>query len=176
MVSITRTPSSGATIPAGTRPPRVIATIAWNGPAAASRQASARASRWNSSHETGKCFSGMFGGIVYPQQGAAIVLPRAAKSQRRYPQVAAARRRPPSQRLEPAHDRGAGDARRREMAADDLDIAAARILGGEVEGIFAAARRDRIEGAGHPHERHGRHRGGVLRHHGGGRGDAPAAL
>ena len=32
---------------AGTSPPRVMATIALNGPAAWSRQASARASRWN---------------------------------------------------------------------------------------------------------------------------------
>ena len=56
-VSITRTSSSRATIAAGTRPPRVMATMALNGPAAASRQASARASRWNWSHETGKALS-----------------------------------------------------------------------------------------------------------------------
>src|ERR1700689_1121905 len=56
-VSITRTSSSRATIAAGTRPPRVMATIALKGPAEASRQASARASRWNWSHETGKALS-----------------------------------------------------------------------------------------------------------------------
>src|SRR5438874_11547971 len=51
-------PSSRATMAAGTRPPRVTHTIAWNGPAPASRQASARASRWNWSQETGKAFCG----------------------------------------------------------------------------------------------------------------------
>src|ERR1700756_4629069 len=56
-VSITRTSSSRATIAAGTRPPRVMATIALNGPDEASRQAKARASRWNWSHETGKALS-----------------------------------------------------------------------------------------------------------------------
>src|ERR1043166_398811 len=49
--------SSRATIAAATSPPRVIATIASNGPASARRQASARESRWNWSHETGKAFS-----------------------------------------------------------------------------------------------------------------------
>ena len=44
-VSITLTSSSRATIAAGTRPPRVMATSASNGPEAASRQASALASR-----------------------------------------------------------------------------------------------------------------------------------
>src|SRR5208337_3967736 len=39
------------------RPPWVMATSASNGPEAASRQASARASRWNWSHDTGKAFS-----------------------------------------------------------------------------------------------------------------------
>src|SRR4051794_17577104 len=43
---------------AGTRPPRVTQTTASNGPEPASRQASARASRWNWSQETGKIFSG----------------------------------------------------------------------------------------------------------------------
>src|SRR5882757_305369 len=57
-VSITQMPSSRATIAAGTSPPRVMQTIAWNGPASASRQASARASRWNWSQETGNCFCG----------------------------------------------------------------------------------------------------------------------
>src|SRR5207302_2127020 len=56
-VSITRMLSSRATIAAATSPPRVMQTIASNGPASASRQASARASRWNWSHETGNAFS-----------------------------------------------------------------------------------------------------------------------
>src|SRR5258705_9401156 len=56
--SIPRMRSSRATIAAGTSPPRVMVTIAWNGPASASRQASARASRWNWSQETGNCFCG----------------------------------------------------------------------------------------------------------------------
>src|SRR5215510_7328922 len=51
-------PSSRATIAAGTIPPRVMHTTAWNGPASASRHASARASRWNWSQETGNCFCG----------------------------------------------------------------------------------------------------------------------
>ena len=38
-----------------------MATTASNGPAACSRQASARESRWNWSHETGKIFSGLSG-------------------------------------------------------------------------------------------------------------------
>src|SRR5437762_9440722 len=50
--------SSRATIAAGTKPPRVMQTIASNGPTSASRQASARASRWNASQETGKAFVG----------------------------------------------------------------------------------------------------------------------
>ena len=56
-VSMTRSSSSRAMIAAGTRPPRVTATIASNGPEPARRQASARASRWNWSQETGKAFS-----------------------------------------------------------------------------------------------------------------------
>src|SRR5271169_6240204 len=65
-VSITRTSSSRATIAAGTRPPRVMATIALNGPDEASRQANARASRWNWSHETGKALSrGEFTGCSF---------------------------------------------------------------------------------------------------------------
>src|SRR5712691_11382327 len=55
-------PSSRATIAAGTRPPRVTQTTAWNGPAPASRQASARASRWNWSHDTGNAFCGWVSG------------------------------------------------------------------------------------------------------------------
>src|SRR5216683_3104367 len=58
---MTRMLSSRATIAAGTRPPRVTATIASNGPAPLSRQASARESRWNSSHETGNGFCGCRG-------------------------------------------------------------------------------------------------------------------
>src|SRR5436305_6165074 len=53
-VSVTRTPSSRATIAAGTRPPRVIAITALNGPTSFSRQVSARQSLWNWSQETGK--------------------------------------------------------------------------------------------------------------------------
>src|SRR5215472_18423313 len=65
-------PSSRATIAAGTRPPRVTQTIAWNGPAPSSRHASARASRWNWSHETGKAFCGCGCGC---SSGCAIVFP-----------------------------------------------------------------------------------------------------
>ena len=54
---MTRMPSSRATMPAGTSPPRVTATIAEKPPTAESRQASARASRWKASQETGKAFS-----------------------------------------------------------------------------------------------------------------------
>src|ERR1700730_1751054 len=53
-VSMMRTPSSRATIAAGTKPPRVMAITAWNGPTSLSRQVNARQSRWNWSHETGK--------------------------------------------------------------------------------------------------------------------------
>src|ERR1700733_13976085 len=56
-VSITLTSSSRATIAAGTRPPRGMAPMALNGPDEASRQANARASLWNWSHETGKALS-----------------------------------------------------------------------------------------------------------------------
>src|SRR5215467_7550727 len=63
-VSIRRMSSSRATIAAGTRPPRVTQTTAWNGPAPASRQTSARASRWNWSHETGNAFSGCCSGCA----------------------------------------------------------------------------------------------------------------
>src|SRR5688500_15712324 len=56
---MTRMPSSREMMAAGTRPPRVMQTIAFHCPLApASRQASARASRWNWSQETGKAFSG----------------------------------------------------------------------------------------------------------------------
>src|SRR5204863_1927205 len=56
MVSMTRSPSSRATIAAGTSPPRVMATTAWNGPSSLSRQVSARQSLWNWSHDTGNGF------------------------------------------------------------------------------------------------------------------------
>src|SRR5215475_16228867 len=56
-VSMMRRPSSRATIAAGTRPPRVMATTAWNGPTSLSRQVSARQSRWNWSQDTGNAFS-----------------------------------------------------------------------------------------------------------------------
>src|SRR3712207_6816257 len=48
--------SSRATMAAGTRPPRVMHTMASNGPADAKRHARARQSRWNWSQETGKAF------------------------------------------------------------------------------------------------------------------------
>src|SRR5882672_9446549 len=53
-VSISRSSSSRATTAAGTRPPRVIATMPFHGPLLASRQASALALRCSSSHDTGK--------------------------------------------------------------------------------------------------------------------------
>src|SRR5215213_3838444 len=53
---MSRVPSSRATMAAGTSPPRVMQTMASNGPSPARRQASARASRWNWSHETGNAF------------------------------------------------------------------------------------------------------------------------
>src|SRR6185312_15239669 len=56
---MTRIPSSREMIAAGTSPPRVMHTIARHWPLVpASRHASARASRWNWSQETGKAFSG----------------------------------------------------------------------------------------------------------------------
>src|SRR5689334_2374209 len=58
-VSIRRMPSSREMIAAGTRPPRVMQTMALNGPEPERRQASARASRWNWSQETGKALSGV---------------------------------------------------------------------------------------------------------------------
>src|SRR5437588_5134211 len=60
--------SSRATIAAGTRPPRVMQTIASNGPTSASRQASARASRWNASQDTGNAFSGSGCGMKPPRR------------------------------------------------------------------------------------------------------------
>src|SRR5215475_7818820 len=52
-VSMMRTPSSRATIAAGTSPPRVMAITAWNGPTSLSRQVNALQSRWNWSQDTG---------------------------------------------------------------------------------------------------------------------------
>src|ERR1700731_4113270 len=57
-------PSSRATTAADTRPPRVTHTIASNGPVPLSRQASARESRWNWSHDTGKIFAGSRDGFA----------------------------------------------------------------------------------------------------------------
>src|SRR5579872_4912195 len=62
---MTRMFSSRATMAAGTRPPRVIATIALNGPSPFRRQASARESRWNWSHDTGNIFSGGGGSAAF---------------------------------------------------------------------------------------------------------------
>src|SRR6185369_9335324 len=57
-VSMMRMSSSRATTAAGTRPPRVTATMPLKGPASTSRQASALALRWSSSQVTGKFFCG----------------------------------------------------------------------------------------------------------------------
>src|SRR5262249_14684094 len=65
-VSMRRRLSSRATIAAGTSPPRVMHTIAWNGPTSPSRHASARASRWNASQETGNAFLGCGCGMEKP--------------------------------------------------------------------------------------------------------------
>src|SRR3954454_18821975 len=62
-------PSSRATMPAGTRPPRVMPTIAANGPDALRRQASARESRWNWSHETGNIFAGATSSLIATSGG-----------------------------------------------------------------------------------------------------------
>src|SRR5580704_14022128 len=105
-------PSSRATIAAGTRPPRVMQTTASNGPTAASRQASALASRWNASHETGKAFSGSGCGIRIPSALAA----------------------PGSERLphlgEHGLDRalGGGELRRIARAHDDVGVGAALLV------------------------------------------------
>ena len=63
-VSMMRISSSRETIAAGTSPPRVMQTTALNGPDSASRQASARASRWNWSQETGNAFSALIAAPV----------------------------------------------------------------------------------------------------------------
>src|SRR6516225_1735962 len=67
-------PSSRATIAAGTRPPRVMQTIASNGPTPVNRQASARESRWNWSQETGKILAGSRGGAGFAASSASTVL------------------------------------------------------------------------------------------------------
>src|SRR5262249_57111805 len=69
---ISRMPGAGETSAAGTSPDRVPQTIAGSGPPPASRHASARASRWNWSHETGKAFCGCGCGC---SSGCAIVFP-----------------------------------------------------------------------------------------------------
>src|SRR5262249_40504566 len=61
---MTRMPSSRATMAAGTSPPRVMQTMAENGPDSLSRQASARESRWNWSHDTGNIFAGETGSSI----------------------------------------------------------------------------------------------------------------
>src|SRR6185312_2083231 len=63
-VSTSRMSSSRATSAAGTRPPRVTAMMPRNGPCAARRQASARASRSISSQLTGKFFLAATGGLL----------------------------------------------------------------------------------------------------------------
>ena len=62
---------------AGTSPPRVMQTMASNGPLSASRQASARASRWNWSQETGKDLRELGWTMVHPnaRSRAAAALP-----------------------------------------------------------------------------------------------------
>src|SRR5262249_31093500 len=63
--------SSRATTAAGTRPPRVTATIPFHGPLLASRQASALALRCSSSHDTGKVL-----GLVAGVTGGGLLLAR----------------------------------------------------------------------------------------------------
>src|SRR5438477_10432973 len=67
-VSISRSSSSRATTAAGTRPPRVIATMPFHGPLLAGRQASALAWRCSSSHDTGKAL-----GLVVGVTGGGLV-------------------------------------------------------------------------------------------------------
>ncbi len=63
----------------------------------------------------------------------------------------------------------ARDQRRRQMAGEDFDIFALRILGGGIEGIFGTAAVDRIELADDPKQRHRRrrraHGRGIFRNH-----------
>src|SRR4030081_448877 len=105
--------SSRATIAAGTRPPRVMQTIAWNGPASTSRQASARASRWNASQETGNAFSGSGCGMG---------------------SLSARLARPGSERLSPLGEHGldrglgGGELRRIARAHDDVGVGPAFVV------------------------------------------------
>src|ERR1700757_5058480 len=79
-VSMTRTPSSRATIAAGTRPPRVIAITAWNGPTSLSRQVSARQSRWNWSHDTGNALPARSWALSVVSPFISSLLPNAANA------------------------------------------------------------------------------------------------
>src|SRR5947209_310560 len=122
-VSITRMPSSRATIAAGTSPPRVIVTIASNGPAPLSRHASARESRWNWSHDTGKIFVGSMGRSGSSSCIGLFIV--GAKA--------------PSQRVDPIDYLPAGDHRRRYVPSKDFEIFALRILSERVKGVLGAA-------------------------------------
>ena len=66
--AIRRIAGSRAMMAAGTKPPRVIATMPRQGPGSTSRQASARESRCNWSQETGKvfCLCGASGTVALP--------------------------------------------------------------------------------------------------------------
>src|SRR5690348_2262790 len=134
-------PSSRATIAAGTRPPRVMQTIASKGPAPLSRHANARESRWNWSHETGKIFAGSTG-----RSGGFIADRLVAPSG------------PSLQGIDPIDHVTARHQRGREVPGNDLDILALRILGERIEGIFRAAAVDRIELADDPKQWHRRRR------------------
>ena len=95
-------------------------TIASKARPPARRQASARESRWNWSHETGKIFSGLglgtsFGGIG-SSLAIASVIPLNSLRRRRL------------ERIDPLDHLRAGGERGRQMAGEDLDVAALRIL------------------------------------------------
>src|SRR5260370_30829499 len=105
-------PSSRATMAGGTSPPRVIQTIASDGPEPLSRHASARDSRWNWSHDTGKIFVGSMG---RSGSGSCIGLFIVSATAR-------------SQRVDPIDHLPAGDQRRRYMPGKDFDVFALRIL------------------------------------------------
>src|SRR3954463_13962628 len=90
-------------------------TIASNGPAPASRQASARASRWNWSQETGKAFC----------VGALMTAPRSRpRPPRARPRRRAVGPQPLGEVLDRAH--GAGDRGGVLAAHDDLVLEAGR--------------------------------------------------
>src|SRR5580692_11056774 len=112
-------PSSRATIAAGTRPPRVMLTIASNGPAPLSRQARARESRWNWSHETGKIFSGLGGG-EFGCCGSAMAMATLALAGRKL------RSHPRQHRLDRRH--GGGDFLPIARAHHHIGIAAALFI------------------------------------------------